>query len=179
MPSHRPCTPHHHTQGLLGKARALEALQEQRGAWELLSEASIRLPWAVPLHMELARLTLAQQDWGTLAEVVARLQQVDGNNIMALAYQGVLSCVGRMREGGLTAVHSSACDVVCARCAGAHSAASAAGGRRCSGGCTPPGSGGQRGAACGAHQRGADDAAGEALSGEDGLGCSMWWWGCA
>jgi tetratricopeptide (TPR) repeat protein len=75
-------------QAVLGKARALEASQEQRAAWELLSEASIRLPWAVPVHMELARLTLAQQDWDSLQEVTARLQQVDSSNIMALAYTG-------------------------------------------------------------------------------------------
>lgn len=75
-------------QAVLGKARALEASQEQRAAWELLSEASIRLPWAVPVHMELARLTLAQQDWDSLLEVTARLQQVDSSNMMALAYTG-------------------------------------------------------------------------------------------
>jgi hypothetical protein len=75
-------------QAVLGKARAMEASQEQRAAWELLSEASIRLPWAVPVHMELARLTLAQQDWDSLLEVTAHLQQVDGSNIMALAYTG-------------------------------------------------------------------------------------------
>lgn len=79
------CTP---LQALLGKAWALEAMHEQRSAWELLSEASIRLPWAVPLQIELARLTLAQQDWDALAEVVARLQQVDSSNVMALAYHG-------------------------------------------------------------------------------------------
>lgn len=75
-------------QAVLGKARALEATAEARAAWELLSEASIRLPWAVPVHMELARLTLAQQDWEGLLEVTTRLQQVDGSNIMALAYLG-------------------------------------------------------------------------------------------
>lgn len=75
-------------QAVLGKARALEASQEQRAAWELLSEASIRMPWAVPVHMELARLTLAQQDLDSLLEVTACLQQVDSSNIMALAYTG-------------------------------------------------------------------------------------------
>lgn len=77
-------------QAVLGKARALEAVNEMRTAWELLSEASIRLPWAVPVHMEFARLTLAQQDWDSLMEVTARLQQVDSSNIMALSYLGAL-----------------------------------------------------------------------------------------
>lgn len=76
-------------QALLGKARALEATDDDRGAWELLSEASVRLPWAVPVLMELARLTLAQQDWEGLMEVVNRLQRVDVNNIMATAYTGI------------------------------------------------------------------------------------------
>jgi hypothetical protein len=105
-------------QALLGKAWALEALHEQRAAWELLSDASIRLPWAAPLHMELARLTLAQQDWDALAEVVARLQHVDSGNIMALAYQGGvrLGCY-------LPVLHnhrSSACltTAACLRCPG-------------------------------------------------------------
>jgi hypothetical protein len=75
-------------QALLGKARALEATSEARAAWELLSEASLQLPWAVPLLVELARLTLAQQDWEGLADVVGRLQQADGGNVMALAYTG-------------------------------------------------------------------------------------------
>jgi hypothetical protein len=75
-------------QAVLGKACALEATGEVRAAWELLSEASIRLPWAVPVHMELARLTLAQQDWDGLLEVTARLQQVDSSNVMALCYLG-------------------------------------------------------------------------------------------
>jgi hypothetical protein len=78
-------------QAVLGKARALEAIHEVRAAWEVLSEASIRLPWAVPVHMELARLTLAQQDWDGLVEVTARLQEVDGSSIMAMAYLGELS----------------------------------------------------------------------------------------
>lgn len=73
---------------VLGKARALEATHEMRAAWELLSEASIRLPWAVPVHMELARLTLAQQDWEGFLEVTSRLQRVDSGNIMALSYLG-------------------------------------------------------------------------------------------
>lgn len=75
-------------QAVLGQARALEATGEMRAAWELLSEASIRLPWAVPVHMELARLTLAQQDWDGLLEVTRRLQQVDSSNVMALCYLG-------------------------------------------------------------------------------------------
>lgn len=78
-------------QALLGKARALEASGEARAAWELLSEASLQLPWAVPLLVELARLTLAQQDWEGLADVVGRLQQADGGNVMGLAYTGVCS----------------------------------------------------------------------------------------
>lgn len=48
----------------------------------------MRLPWAVPVLMELARLTLAQCDWDTVAEVVSRLQEVDSNNVMAIAYTG-------------------------------------------------------------------------------------------
>ena len=63
-------------------------MHDAQGACELLAESSIRLPWAVPLHMELARLTLAQQDWEALADATARLQQVDCGNIMAIAYQG-------------------------------------------------------------------------------------------
>jgi len=68
-------------QALLGKARTLEAQHDLRAAWELLSEAAVRLPWAVPVLMELARLTLAQQDWEGLAEVVGRLQQVDSSSV--------------------------------------------------------------------------------------------------
>jgi hypothetical protein len=78
-------------QAVLGKARALEATNEARAAWELLSEASLQLPWAVPLLVELARLTLAQQDWEGLADVVGRLQQADGGNILGLAYTGECS----------------------------------------------------------------------------------------
>lgn len=48
----------------------------------------MRLPWAVPVLMELARLTLAQCDWDTVTEVVSRLQEVDSNNVMAIAYTG-------------------------------------------------------------------------------------------
>uniref|UniRef100_A0A383W643 Uncharacterized protein n=1 Tax=Tetradesmus obliquus TaxID=3088 RepID=A0A383W643_TETOB len=77
---------HGDLEALLGKARALEASGEARAAWELLSEASLQLPWAVPLLVELARLTLAQQDWEGLADVVGRLQQADGGNVMGLAY---------------------------------------------------------------------------------------------
>jgi hypothetical protein len=63
-------------------------MHDVRAAWELLSEAAVRLPWAVPVLMELARLTLAQQDWEGLADVISRLQQVDDNNLAALAYTG-------------------------------------------------------------------------------------------
>lgn len=65
-------------------------MHDIRAAWELLLEAAVRLPWAVPVLMELARLTLAQQDWDGLADVISRLQQVDGNNITALAHAGEL-----------------------------------------------------------------------------------------
>ncbi|KAF8072682.1 TTC21B [Scenedesmus sp. PABB004] len=73
-------------EALLGKAAALEAGGEARAAWELLSEASVRLPWAVPALEELARLTLAQQDWEGLAEVAARLRGAEPGNLAAATY---------------------------------------------------------------------------------------------
>ncbi len=75
-------------QSLLGSAAALEALGKRHAAWQLLLEAIARLPWAAPLMLELARLTLCQQDWDSLADVVTRLRSVDAHNVMASAYDG-------------------------------------------------------------------------------------------
>ncbi|KAF6259487.1 intraflagellar transport protein [Scenedesmus sp. NREL 46B-D3] len=76
---------HSDLEALLGKARALEATGAAQNAWELLSTASLQLPWAVPLLVELARLTLARQDWEGLADVVGRLQQAATQQLADLA----------------------------------------------------------------------------------------------
>ncbi|KAL6760145.1 intraflagellar transport protein [Haematococcus lacustris] len=78
-------------EALLGKARALELKDNLGAALDVLTEATVRFAWFVPAAVEKARLLLAVGDWEQFSEAVARVQQLEPQNIMALAWQALQS----------------------------------------------------------------------------------------
>ncbi|KAG2502129.1 hypothetical protein HYH03_000619 [Edaphochlamys debaryana] len=87
---------HNDLQALLGKAKVLECKKNLGACIDVLAEVNVRFGWFVPALVEKCRLLMAVGDWEQVTESLQRVLASDGQNIMALAWQCMLSLT---REG--------------------------------------------------------------------------------
>ena len=74
----------------MGRARAYELLGDGQSALTAINEAVVKHSWFAPALVDKARLSLAYLEWPDVLDCVTRLQQLDAQNVFAIAYRGVL-----------------------------------------------------------------------------------------